>query len=41
MNNSRSPMKIQNPCVETLVTSTGEVLGPGDTDLIEMLLNQF
>ena len=34
-------MNSQNPCGETLVTSTGEVLGPGATDFIQMLLNQF
>jgi hypothetical protein len=33
-------MKSQDPCDETLVTSTREVLGPGATDFIEMLLHQ-
>src|SRR5690606_1603246 len=40
-NNSRSPTKSQNPCCETLVTSTGEVLGPGAAELMGVLLNQF
>ena len=39
-NNSRSPTNSQNPCGDTLVTSTGEVLGPGGADLIEVLLDQ-
>src|SRR5438128_10577349 len=38
-NNSRSPMNNQKPCGETLVTSTGEVLGPGAADFIEVLLD--
>src|SRR6202035_1503778 len=39
-NNSRSPMNSQNPWGETLVTSAGEVLGPGAADFIQVLLDQ-
>src|SRR5262247_3289309 len=39
-NSSRSSTNSQNPCGETLVTSAGEVLGPGGADLIKMLLDQ-
>ncbi len=34
-------MNNQKPCADTLVTCTGEVLGPGAADLIKMLLDQF
>src|SRR5579864_2886425 len=39
-NSSRSPMHGQNPWGETLVTSAGEVLGPGVADFIQVLLDQ-
>src|SRR6202022_678050 len=39
-NNSRSPIKSQNPWGETLVTSAREVLGPGAADFIQVLLDQ-
>jgi len=34
-------MNSQNPWGETLVTSAGEVLGPGVADFIQVLLDQF
>jgi hypothetical protein len=34
-------MNSQNPWGETLVTSAGEVLGPGAADFIQVLLDQF
>src|SRR6266851_927263 len=40
-NSSRSPMNSQNPWGETLVTSAGEVPGPGVADFIQVLLDQF
>ncbi len=40
-NNSCSSMKSQNPCGETFVTSSGEVLRPSDPDFIQVLPNQF
>src|SRR6266516_3995077 len=40
-NNSRSARKSQNPCGETLVTSTGEVFRPSVADFIQMLLDQL
>jgi hypothetical protein len=40
-NSSCSPIKIQNPWGETFVTSTWEVLCPGTTDFIQVLLNQI
>src|SRR5262245_31780332 len=38
---SRFPISNQNPCTETLVTSVGEVLGPGSEDFIAILLNEL
>jgi hypothetical protein len=39
-NNSRSPTKSQKPWGDTLVTSTGEVLGPSAADFIQVLPDQ-
>src|SRR5436190_23818250 len=40
-NSSCSSMSSQNPCGETFVTSTREVLRPSIADLIDVFLNQF
>ena len=34
-------MNSQNPCEDTLVTATGEVLVPGATDFINVLLDKL
>src|SRR5688500_15259701 len=40
-NRSRSSIRTQKPCDETLVTSTAEVLRPRREDLVVVLLDDF